>query len=165
MKLDAEADIYVKTVRETEGRNKNANDELDNLDIRFYNLKVKASDFKDNVTKLIESNIGGALNSTRDSQRRSRKAQASVDESEQKVKESKKLRKKIKKEIILGEPEFEVRIVRLTKFLFSYLFKSIQLFLSHVKFGVGHNSAASPGILPLLCNRALNYVPGTTKRM
>jgi len=98
----------VVVVQQTEKRNKNANDELDNLDIRFYKLKVKAENFKTNVTKLIESNIGGALNSTRDSLKRSRNAQKSVDDSEEKLKQSKKLRKKIKKEIIMGEPEFEV---------------------------------------------------------
>ena len=108
IKLDEEADKYVVVVQQTEKRNKNANDELDNLDIRFYKLKVKADYFEKNVTKLIESNIGGALNSTRDSLRRSRNAQKSVDDSEEKLKQSKKLRKKIKKEIIMGEPEFEV---------------------------------------------------------
>lgn len=108
VKLDAEADKYVTMVTETEGRTTSANDELDNLDIRFYKLKVKAESFKRNVTKLVESNIGGALNSTRDSLRRSRAAQKSVNGSEEKVKQSKKLRKKIKREIVMGEPSFEV---------------------------------------------------------
>ena len=95
-------------VTQTEDRTTGANDELDNLDIRFYKLKVKAETLKRNLTKLIESNIGGALNSTRESLRRSRKAQESVDESADKVKQSKKLRKKIKREIVNGEPTFEV---------------------------------------------------------
>ena len=108
VELDAEADKYVTVVTQTEGRTTAANDELDTLDIRFYKLKVKAETFKHNVTKLIESNIGGALNSTRDSLRRSRLAQGSVDESAEKVKQSKKLRKKIMREIVNGEPTFEV---------------------------------------------------------
>ena len=107
-KLDSEADQYVVVVKETEKRNKNANDELDNLDIRYYKLNLEARNFKNNVTKMIESNIGGALNSTRESLKRSRKAQESVDSSEEKLKQSKKLRKKIKKEIIKGDPEFQV---------------------------------------------------------
>lgn len=106
-KLDAEADKYVVVVKDTERRNKNANDELDNLDIRYYKLNLEARNFKNNVTKMIESNIGGALNSTRESQRRSREAQKSVNDSEEKLKQSKKFRKKIKKEIIMGDPDFK----------------------------------------------------------
>lgn len=107
MDLDKEADKYVEIVRNTAIRNKNANDELDKLDIRAAKLKNNTLEFKTNVTEVIESNIGGALNSTRDSLRRSREAQKVVDNSEQKIKDSKKLRRQIKKEIIMSTPSFE----------------------------------------------------------
>lgn len=107
MKLDKEADKYVTMVANTTTRDRNANDELDNIDVRFKDLQVNLKWFKGNWTAKKESDVGGALNSTRDSLRRSRGAEKSANKSSEKLKESKKLRKKIKKEIIKGDPTFE----------------------------------------------------------
>jgi len=107
MFLDSQADKYSAIVTNTTTRNKQAAAELDELEGRFKSLKKNALELRENITKIVESNIGGALNSTRDSLKRSRAAQQVVDKGEENIKESKKLRKKIRKEIVLGEPTFE----------------------------------------------------------
>ena len=98
---------YTNIVQNTTTRNENANKELDNLDLELKNIQKQAKEFKANVTKIIEGNIGGALNSTLDSLRRSRAAQAVVDGSKATIKKSKKKRKALKQEILQGIPTFD----------------------------------------------------------
>lgn len=93
---------YVDVVKNTTQRDTDANVELDNLKLNLDKIQKRAKEFKTNVTKIIEGNIGGALNSTLDSLRRSKAAQVVVDGSKDTVKESKKMRKKMKKEVING---------------------------------------------------------------
>ena len=101
------ADKYTGQVADVSIRTMNANDELDNLDLMFKILRNETEKLKVNITNIVESDVGGALNSTRESYRRSNESKKSIEESNEIVKSSKKLRKKIKKEVILGDPTFE----------------------------------------------------------
>ena len=105
--LDAEANRLKKAVRSTIERNDKGDDMLDGLEKRVQDLKTEAEIVKKNITKLIESDISGALNSSLESRQKSRKAQQIVDKSVEIVKGSKQFRKKIKKEIRNGVPTFE----------------------------------------------------------
>ena len=105
--LDAEVNRLMKTVTSTIERNGKGDEILDGLEKRMQDLKTEAEIVKKNITKLIESDISGALNSSLESWRKSRKAQQIVDKSVEIVKESKQFRKKIKKEIRNGVPTFQ----------------------------------------------------------
>ena len=105
--MDAEGNRLMITVRNTIERNDKGGKILDGLEKRMEDLKTEAEIVKKNITKLIESDISGALNSSLESQQKSRKAQQIVSQSVEIVKESKQFRKKIKKEIRNGDPTFE----------------------------------------------------------
>lgn len=79
--LKSQVNGHSKVVQNTTARNDNANKELDILDLSIKAIQKRAKEFKTNVTKIIEGNIGGALNSTLESLRRSRAAKEVVDDS------------------------------------------------------------------------------------
>ena len=68
--MEVKVDDISRVVQTTMTRTDDANDELDNLKIRIRDFEKTIREFKVNITKAIEGNVDGALNSTLESLRR-----------------------------------------------------------------------------------------------
>ena len=68
--MEEKVDQVNRIVRKTRTRTGKANKELDKLDFRIKEMEKTVKEFKVNITKAIEGNVDGALNSTRESLKR-----------------------------------------------------------------------------------------------
>ena len=68
--MEEKVDRVTRTVRKTRTRIGRSNRELDQLNLSINDMERKVKEFKVNITKAIEGNVDGALNSTLESLKR-----------------------------------------------------------------------------------------------
>ena len=97
--IDAQAEQLIPDVAQTQKSLDDKNKQLDGFDLRFKKLKKDIDDIAANISKIILSDIGGALDSIRESDKKSKEAFEKADTSAD-LKKAKKEMRKIKREVI-----------------------------------------------------------------
>jgi methyl-accepting chemotaxis protein len=114
--LQDRANAYTKRVNKTKDRTTEAIKKLDEFDQQTTKLKKDLDSLTKNATNVVESNVAGALNSTQESNKRSKAATKVVkshvpdkdknkDKEKTTVEKSKAKRRPIKKEFDLGKTD------------------------------------------------------------